>query len=554
MLIKGMAVALATGMGLVCVQSASGQVAKQSEYRIVDRIPGGDGGWDFATVDPGSDRLYVAHGTRVARIDLARRAVTDDFAPARHAHQVLVLDGGATVMVTEGDAGTARFFAADTGRQLAEVKTGAKADAAFFDPATNRIAVMNADDGTVALIDAGRRAIVGTIAVGGSLEQGVPDGRGGAFVNIEDTNAIACIDLRAGRRTGTIDLPGCEGPTGLALVAGGSRLITACANKVALVVDARSGRTLATLPIGSDPDSVMVDEARGLAFIPCGGTGTLVAIRIADPDHIAVAAVIATQRGAKTGAVDPRDGRIYLPTATLLPARAGEKRGQPVPATFIVLVLAPGRPAGFQYLDAARFAPDRLLPAPSARGSAAEALEVRRVHALMDAAGPEGMARATADDRQEDPAIFDADTDRDLMALPNAGAFLRLVDTETAMATGLAKDHFGRIRPWGVDATIRPCEDVSGKKPTRGYPSGHAALGWSVGFALAQLMPDRAPAILARAQDYARNREVCGVHFASDTEASHVIGTLTATTLLADPRLEGLVDAARDELAQPRAR
>lgn len=543
-----MAAIMAAGFGLCLGHGAA--AADRPAYRIVDRIPGRDGGWDFAAVDASTGRLYVAHGEGVERVDLESRRVVDPLAPAQHAHQVLALDGGRTIMVSEGDAGMVRFYAADTGAPLGEVATGVKPDAAFYDAATNRIAVMNAGDGTVALLDARTRALVGRIAVGGALEFGVADGRGGAYVNVEDANAIARLDLRAARRVGTVALPGCEGPTGLALVAGGTRLAAACANGVAVVVDARTGRKVSTLAIGTDPDAVLVDETRKLAFIPCGGTGTLVEISTADPDHMSVVDVVPTQVGAKTGAIDPRDGRIYLPAATLLPARPGEKRGKPLPGTFAVLVLSPeAKHAGLQFLDGSRFAPDRLLPSPPARGSAAEALELKRVHALMAAAGADGMARATADDRNETPSIFDAVTGRNVEALPNTRALLRLVDEETAAVIGLSKDFFGRTRPWGVDGAIHPCEDVAGKKPTRGYPSGHAGLGWSVGWTLAQLMPDRAGAILARAREYAVNREVCGVHFGSDTEASHVVGTLVASTLFHDPRLAGLVEAARNELS-----
>ena len=108
------------------------------------------------------------------------------------------------------------------------------------------------------------------------------------------------------------------------------------------VLDAASGKLVTSLAIGRDPDAVLVDEARGLAFIPCGGSGTLIALAIADPDHIAVVQTIATRTGAKTGAIDPRTGRIYLPTATLAAPEPGAKRGKPVPGSFVVLVVAPG--------------------------------------------------------------------------------------------------------------------------------------------------------------------------------------------------------------------
>jgi len=245
------------------------------------------------------------------------------------------------VFETDGETGLGRFINAADGRVLAEVATGAKPDAALFDAVTGRIAVMNAGAGTVSLIDPVSRKLISTFALAGGLEFGVADGKGGAFINLEEAGAIAHVDLRDGKLLSRIALPGCEGPTGLALIGHGSRLISACANGVAVVVDTASGKLRGKLPIGRDPDAVLVDEARGLAFIPCGGSGTLVALLISDPDHISVAQVIPTQLGAKTGAIDPRDGRIYLPTATLAPVQTGEKRGKPVAGSFVIVVVAP---------------------------------------------------------------------------------------------------------------------------------------------------------------------------------------------------------------------
>ena len=323
-----------------CVAVAS--TAAAAPYHVADRIPAADGGWDFANVDAANGKLYIARSNAITSVDLATRAVTDKLASAQHGHQVLVIDGGKTIVETDGGTGLARFISAADGTVLAEVATGPKPDAAFLDPATGQIAVMNADAGVITLIDPATRKVTGKIAIGASLEFGVADGKGGAFINLEEAAMISRVDLRARRETGRIALPGCMGPTGLALVAGGTRLISACANGVALVVDAASGKTLATLTIGRDPDAVLVDEARGLAFIPCGGSGTLVELSLADADHIAVIGAMPTQIGAKTGAIDPRDGRIYLPTATLAKPEPGAKRGKPLPGSFVVLVLAPG--------------------------------------------------------------------------------------------------------------------------------------------------------------------------------------------------------------------
>jgi len=333
-IVKGAAVAaglmLATGMA----QAAPG-------YSVTDKISGADGSWDFAQVDPVRGVLYVARSNAVMAVDLATRKVTDALASAEGGHQVMAIDGGATVVETDGKSGFTRFMDAASGKVLAQVASGVKPDAAFYDAATGQVVVMSPGNDTITSINAKTHTVTGTMKLAGGLEFAVSNGRGGAFVNLEDEGKIAEVDLKAGRLLRKIAMPGCTGPTGLALVAGGERLISACANGVAVVVNAATGKVLANLPIGKDADAVIADESRGLAFIPCGGSGTLVALDIRNPDRIAVAQVIPTQVGAKTGAVDPRDGRIYLPAATLAAPEAGAKRGKPVAGSFVILVVAP---------------------------------------------------------------------------------------------------------------------------------------------------------------------------------------------------------------------
>lgn len=315
--------------------------ASTAHYAVVDRISAADGGWDFATIDPVSSKLYIARSDAVTMVDLRTRQVVSRLADAHRGHQVLVLDHGETVFETDGETGLGRFLSASNGTVLAEVATGKKPDAAFLDPKTGLIAVMNAGDGTIALIDPASRSLVDKITIGGGLEFGVADGNGTAYVNIEDTNSIAKIDLAARKQTATIALTGCEGPTGLALVAHGTRLISACDNETAVVVDTATNAVVGHFAIGKGPDAVLVDEARGRAFIPCGGSGTMVEVAIDDPARIRPLASIPTQAGAKTGAINLRDGRIYLPTATLAAPELGAKRGKPIPGTFVILVVAP---------------------------------------------------------------------------------------------------------------------------------------------------------------------------------------------------------------------
>ncbi|MES1971450.1 MAG: YncE family protein [Pseudomonadota bacterium] len=311
-------------------------------YAVVDRLHGADGGWDYASVDAARARLYVARTDAVMEVDLKTGKVVDRLASARRAHAVLPIPGTGLLLETDGNSGLARFVSGDTGAVLAELATGRKPDAAFFDPATGLVGVMNGDDGTVSLLDPATRSIVGAITVGGVLEAGAPDGKGLAYVNVEDKGMIAVIDLRARTLLRSIAMPGCEEPSGIALVADGTRLISACANGKAMVVDPVAGTVVATLAIGRGPDAVIADPARGLAFIPSGGTGTLAVIDTRQAKAIRVLASVPTQVGARTGALDPTTGRLYLPAATLGATAPGAKRGAPVPGSFVILVVAPG--------------------------------------------------------------------------------------------------------------------------------------------------------------------------------------------------------------------
>jgi acid phosphatase (class A) len=200
-------------------------------------------------------------------------------------------------------------------------------------------------------------------------------------------------------------------------------------------------------------------------------------------------------------------------------------------------------------LDPAEFAPDRAFAPPPPHNSRLEAIELQQVKAVRAAASPERLAQAERDGETENPTAFDQAAGRDLAQLPATYALLTRIQRETNRVVGAGKDYFKRLRPYGVDPQMAHCG--KGKVADRGYPSGHAGMAWSVGWALARLMPDRAPAIVARAQDYAISREICGVHFPSDLEASHGVAVMIADRLLADPRLADQVAAARRELARP---
>ncbi len=326
-------------LGVLAFAGAAGaQIPGPSGLSVVARIAGPDGGWDYASFDAARGRIYVAHGTQVLSIDTRTGAVRPDFAAGARLHAVVPIPGSDLLLTTNSGDNTARILSAADGHTLASVPTAKDPDAAIYDPASGLVLVMGGDSGEITLVDPKAARATGAIVVGGALEYPALDGHGRLYVNREDKNDIAVIDLAGRKVVATYPMPGCLAPTGLALVPGG-RLVSSCANGVAQITDAATGRTIASLKIGAGPDAVIHDEIRQLAYIPSGRAGTLAVIALSGPASNTVIDTVPTQLGARTGALDATTGRLYLPTAEyILPAPAGQRPAMK-PGTFQVLVL-----------------------------------------------------------------------------------------------------------------------------------------------------------------------------------------------------------------------
>ena len=292
----------------------------------------------MASFDPQGRRVYLTHGDRVMTIDADTGAVRADFAPGSHLHAVVVVPGTGRIVTTNSGDNTAKVIDAASGALVASLPAAADADFGDLRPGSGLVAVIGGDSGTITLIDPRKLAAVRTIVVGGVLEFGQADGKGRLYVNAEDTHEVVVVDLAAGKVEGRYPLNGCVRPTGMALVAGG-RLISACSNGVAKILDAASGREIASLAIGAGPDQVIYDPGRAMVYIPSARSGDMAVIALAGPAANTVIDTVPTQIGARTGTVDPKTGRIYLPTAEyILPVPAGQ-RPTTKPGTFAVLVL-----------------------------------------------------------------------------------------------------------------------------------------------------------------------------------------------------------------------
>ena len=311
-------------------------------YKTERSIAGPDGGWDYVQVDPATHRIYIAHGDVVTEIDPLHGDAVRSFGSIMKAHAVVPIPGGTTLLVTSGRDDSVRLFDMRDGTERAKIAVGGDPDAALYDTARQRAVVMNAKAGTVSLIDVAGAKVTGTIVLKPGLEFGVLGAGDTLYVNNEDENEIETANLATGKAGHAIALPGCTGPTGLGFDSKTGYLLSACGNGKAALVDTKTGKLVKLLAIALGPDAVIMDSARRLAFIPCGKDGTLAVIALDTAGGSTVVQTIKTEIGARTGAIDPADGTLYLPTARFAPPATAGGRPVPVAGSFHVLVVKRG--------------------------------------------------------------------------------------------------------------------------------------------------------------------------------------------------------------------
>jgi len=301
-----------------------------SGYGVVQRIElGGAGKWDLTALDAQRRRLYVSRGDHVDVVDTVLSKKIGEIPGTAGVHGIAFDQERKLGYTSNGKADSITVFDLDTLAVKGQLAvSGSNPDVILYDGGTNAIVTMNGKSRDVSVIDAALGKTVRTIAVPGKPEFAILDG-GRLYVNIEDANSLAVVDVVAGKVVQTWKLPNCEEPTGLAFDAANSRLFSACGgNGRMVVVDSRSGAFVANLPIGMGADGAAYDARRKLLFSSNGKDATLTVIAQEDADHYSVSANLPTAKGARTMALEPDTGRIFLPT--------------PNDGNFLVLVVAPG--------------------------------------------------------------------------------------------------------------------------------------------------------------------------------------------------------------------
>lgn len=340
-------VALTLLVPVIMTAAAQAQRTGAAGYHMVRQISvPGDGGWDYLAYDPGTHQLFVSHGTEVDVVNPDSGTVVGRIPDTPGVHGIAFapeLDRG---FVSDGRDTSVTIFDLHSLAVLQRVRvTGQNPDAIMYEPVTHRVFTFNGRSANATALDARTGAVLGTIALGGKPEFSVADGQGGVFVNIEDQGEVVAFDAGTLSERARWILPGCEEPSGLAYDAAHARLFSACGNGRMVILDSRSGRLVASVPIGDGVDAARFDAATGLAFAS-NGEGTLTVIREVTPDSFRVQETVQTQPGARTMELDPVTHRVFLSVASFgrVPAATAQQprpRRTVVPGSFRVLVLAP---------------------------------------------------------------------------------------------------------------------------------------------------------------------------------------------------------------------
>ncbi|MFI5175088.1 MAG: YncE family protein [Terriglobia bacterium] len=336
-------------MVLVCLilgllTSISAVASPKEEYQVLKKIMlGGEGGWDYLTVDSGAHRLYISRSTRVMVVDLDTNTAVGEIPNTAGVHGIALVPELGRGFTSNGREASVTIFDLKSLKPLGSVKTGENPDAIIFDPASKRVFTFNGRSSDTTAIDAAGGTVAGNIPLGGKPEFAVADGNGRIFVNLEDKSEVAVLDSQKLTLKSRWSLAPCEEPSGMAMDKQHHRLFIGCRNKMMAVMDAENGKVVATLPIGTGVDANVFDPDTQLAF-SSNGDGTLTVVHEDSPDKFSVVQNVETARGARTMALDPKTHNIYLVTAQFGPPPAAtpeQPRPRPsiVPGSFELLIV-----------------------------------------------------------------------------------------------------------------------------------------------------------------------------------------------------------------------
>jgi DNA-binding beta-propeller fold protein YncE len=330
----------------LAIPSPAAPAGEGSVYRVsrTFRI-GGEGSWDYLAVDEANRHLFVSHATQVDVVDLESGKLVATIKNTPGVHGIAIASKPGRGFISCGKANTIVVFDLKTLAETSRVPTGEGPDAIMFDSASNHVFAMNGHGSSATVVDADKLSVAGTIPLGGKPEFTVADGKGAAFVNLEDKDSVSRYDTAKMQVTATWPLAPCKGPGSMAMDKKSNRLFIGCGNDLMVVVDAANGKVVAKVPVGHGVDAAVFESHAGLIF-ESSGDGKVTIVHEDSPDKYSVAGIVSTATGAKTMTRDPKTHNMYLPVADFGPLPAPTKetpkpKAPVLPGTFRIIELVP---------------------------------------------------------------------------------------------------------------------------------------------------------------------------------------------------------------------
>jgi len=317
--------------------------AQSSGFHLIKKtVIGGEGGWDYLTVDAENRRLYISHSTQVEVLNVDTHEKVGVISNTQGVHGIAIVSKAGRGITTNGKTNTATIFDLKTLKTITEVPTGKNPDALLYDNFSNRVFIFNHSGGSVTAVDIKEGKVLGTLDLSGEgVEAGVSDEKGTIFVNLEDNSEIVSFDAKTLTVKNRWKVTPGEEPTGLALDTKTHRLFTVCHNELMMILDSDNGKVIAQVPIGKRVDGVVFDPASNVA-ISSNGEGSITIVKEVSANEFKALETVKTEVGARTITLDSKTHHVFVSSAQYgeTPAATTENphpRPSVVPGTFMVL-------------------------------------------------------------------------------------------------------------------------------------------------------------------------------------------------------------------------
>lgn len=323
---------------LIALAASLLPASAQTNWKVLNTFHvGGDGGWDYVTMDAPNHRLFVTRSTHTMAIDEETGKVLGDIPGQVRSHGVALVPALGRGFITDGGgAGAIVVFDLKTYAVLGKIPAVPDADGIIYDGKLNRVLAVSGDGNELLTfspdIDPKAGKLDAPIPLGGAPEFLASDGSGRVYINLEDKDTVAVVDLNSRKVVDRWPVAPGGHPVGMAMDPATHRLFIGCRKPQLLVVmNAETGAIESSLPIGAGVDATRFDEGQAFAST---GDGVL-AVASEKDGKWTVEQTVKTPAGARTMGLDPTTHRIFLPTAELEPQATGRPR--PRPGTFMIV-------------------------------------------------------------------------------------------------------------------------------------------------------------------------------------------------------------------------